>query len=228
MNYLGHRVFIYDPFKGFNEIKVDVDVVFICVDEFNLDNAVQTLVDHDVKGLFVIRSTVPIGTTRRLMDKHKRHICHNPEFLRQATAFEDVLNPDRIVIGKCCDVHGEFLRNLYAPLDKPIFVTTPGVSEVVKLVSNAYLSMLISFWNEIYMLVKKLGLDIKEVAEIVCADRRMSRYGTLKFGEPFGGKCLPKDLNHLIDAFHKMQLTPVLLYAVKKVNEEIAKWEHDH
>lgn len=228
MNYLGHRIFIYDPFKGFNEIKVDVDVVFICVDEFNLDNAVQTLVDHDVKGLFVIRSTVPIGTTRRLMDKHKRHICHNPEFLRQATAFEDVLNPDRIVIGKCCDVHGEFLRNLYAPLGKPIFVTTPEVSEVVKLVSNAYLSMLISFWNEIYMLVKKLGLDIKEVAEIVCADRRMSRYGTLKFGEPFGGKCLPKDLNHLIDAFHKMQLTPVLLYAVKKVNEEIAKWKHDH
>lgn len=223
MKYLGHGVTVYDPYKGFNDIDDAADVVFICVNEDAIDDAVRTLVSHGVKGLLVIKSTVPVGFTRQLMNKYGRHICHNPEFIRQHSALTDVLNPDRIVIGKCCDVHANLLKSIYEPLRRPIFIMSPEASELVKLASNAYLSMLISFWNEIYMLARKLGLDVREVADAVCADHRMSRYGTSKFGEPFGGRCLPKDLDMLIGVFQQNQLQPVLLHAVKKVNEMIRK-----
>jgi UDPglucose 6-dehydrogenase len=155
------------------------------------------------------------------MEKHRIHICHNPEFLREKYAFEDVLNPDRVVIGQCCTEHGELLANLYAPLGKPIYMTVPKISELAKLVSNAYLSTLITFWNEVFLLTEKLKVDVREVAELVCSDHRMSRYGTSKFGEPFKGKCLPKDLMHLINVFKKHGLNPLLFESVKKINDDL-------
>jgi len=219
---LGHEVFVYDPYVlPDNRLERNVDLTFICTHEANVEEALQTLISEKVQGLYVIKSTTPPGTTKGLMEKYGVHICHNPEFLRQKHAYEDVMNPDRIIIGKCCDEHGEFLRKFYAPLKKPTFLTAPTVSETVKLVSNAYLSMLITFWNEVNELAKKLGLKTAEIAEMVCADKRISRYGTMKFGEPFYGSCLPKDLNHLIDAYFNAKLNPKLFEVVKEINE---KW----
>lgn len=219
---LGHEVFVYDPYVlPDSKLQRNVDLTFICTPETNVEEALQNLISEKVQGLYVIKSTTPIGTTEKLMEKFGVHICHNPEFLRQKYAYEDVMNPDRIVIGKCCDEHGEILRKLYAPLGKPIFVTTLTVSETVKLVSNAYLSMLITFWNEINELAKKLCLRTTEIAEMVCADRRISRYGTTKFGEPFSGSCLPKDLDCLIDAYISLKLNPALFEAIKTFNKNL-------
>jgi len=220
---LGHEVYIFDPYL-FPDIKSperNVDISFICTPDFAVENAIRNLIENKVDGLVVIKSTVPIGTTEELSKKFKIHICHNPEFLREAHAYEDVMNPDRIVIGQCCPEHGKLLISLYSPLKKPIYVTSSKTSETVKLLSNSYLAMLITFWNEANELCKQLGLDIREVANLVCADRRMSRYGTRKFGEAFGGKCLPKDLNHLREAFRKFGLNPLLFDAIQDYNNKL-------
>ena len=119
--------------------------------------------------------------------------------------------------------HAEKLVSLYAPMKKPVFVTDPTTSEAAKLLSNSYLAMLITFWNEVNELAEKLGLNIHEVAKLVRADSRVSAYGTSKFGQPFGGKCLPSNIDQLINAFHHEGLNPLLFEAIKKYNQRLQK-----
>ena len=222
---LGHEVFFFDPYL-FPEIESperNVELTFICTPEHAVDESVQNLISEQVQGLCVIKSTVSVGTTEALTKKYDLHIAHNPEFLRENYANEDVLNPDRIIIGKCCNEHTEKLVSLYAPMNKPIFVTDSTTSEAVKLLSNSYLAVLITFWNEATALARKLGVNINEVAELVRADHRVSAYGTSKFGQPFGGKCLPSNLDQLIDAFQSEGLNPLLFETIKKYNLRLQK-----
>jgi nucleotide sugar dehydrogenase len=222
---LGHEVFIFDPYL-FPEMQCPekhVDLTFICPPEHAVDEAVQNLISNHVEGLYVIKSTVSVGRTEELMKKYGVHIAHNPEFLREQRANEDVVNPDRIIIGQCCKEHAKKLVSLYAPMQKPIFITEPKISEAVKLLSNSYLAMLITFWNEANELAGKLGVKITEVAELVRADHRVSTYGTSKFGEPFAGKCLPSNIDQLISVFHNQGLNPLLFEAVKKFNQRMQK-----
>jgi UDPglucose 6-dehydrogenase len=222
---LEHEVFIFDPYL-FPAVKCpekDVDLTFICTPEHAVDEAVHNLIREHVGGLYVVKSTVSVGTTEELMKKYGVHILHNPEFLRENYANEDVVNPDRIIIGQCCEEHAEKLVSLYQPMNKPVFITDPTTSEAVKLLSNSYLAVLITFWNEANELAGKLGVNINEVAELVRADHRMSAYGTCKFGQPFGGKCLPSNIDQLINAFHSQGLNPLLFEAVKKYNLRLQK-----
>jgi UDPglucose 6-dehydrogenase len=222
---LKHEVFIFDPYLFPAVIcpEKNADLTFICTPEHAVDEALQNLIRERVEGLYVIKSTTKVGTTEELMKKYGVHISHNPEFLREQCANEDVANPDRIIIGQCCKEHAEKLVSLYAPMNKPIFVTNPTTSEATKLLSNSYLAMLITFWNEANELAEKLGLNIHEVAKLVRADSRVSAYGTSKFGQPFGGKCLPSNLDQLINAFHSEELNPLLFEAVKKYNLRLRK-----
>jgi UDPglucose 6-dehydrogenase len=194
---------------------------FICTYDDKVPDIIQLLKTNQVQGLYTVKSTLPQGSTISLMKKYEVHVCHNPEFLRQDHALEDVLNPDRIIIGKCCDVHAELLKKLYAPLKKPMLIVDPTESELIKLTSNAYLCTIITFWNEVFALTRKNGVDIKAVAKGVTLDSRISEYGTMKFGKAFNGKCLPKDLNHLLDAFHEVGLNTSMFESVRKVNEEL-------
>jgi len=222
---LGHEVFIFDPylFPTVESPEKNVDFTFICTPEHAVDETVQKLIRENVDCLYVVKSTVSVGTTEELSKKYGVHILHNPEFLRENYANEDVLNPDRIIIGQCCSEHAEKLVSLYMPMNKPIFVTDPTVSEAAKLLSNSYLAVLITFWNEANELAEKLGVNIKKVAELVRADHRVSAYGTHKFGQPFGGKCLPSNVDQLINAFHSQGLNPLLFEAVKKYNLKLQK-----
>ena len=222
---LKHEVFVFDPYL-FPVAKCperEVDLTFICTPGHAVAEAVQNLISEHVDGLYVVKSTVSAGTTKKLMEKYGVHISNNPEFLRENYANEDVLNPDRIIIGQCCKEHAEKLVSLYAPMTKPIFVTDPTTSESVKLLSNSYLAMLITFWNEANELAQKLGLNIHEIAKLVRADHRVAAYGTSKFGEPFEGKCLPANLDQLITAFHSSGLNPVLFEAIKEYNQRLKK-----
>ena len=229
MNSFGNEVFAYDvkeqspePYISFSLTPWSgVDVTFICVPEWAVYEAVRLLVHVKEVGLLVIKSTVSLGTTDNLMKQFNVHICHNPEFLREKHSKDDVVNPDRVIVGRCCEEHGALLLELYAPLKKPMFVTTPLASELAKLVSNAYLATLITFWNEVNEITQRLKLDVQGTSHLVCSDSRMSRYGTEKFGEPFGGKCLLKDLNHLIDAYKSNGLNPTLFEAVESFNEKL-------
>jgi UDPglucose 6-dehydrogenase len=225
MRRLNHEVFIFDPyvFPAITAPEKNVDLTFICTPESAVEECVQTLIKEGVVGLYVVKSTVSVGTTEALMKNYGVHLIHNPEFLRENYACEDVENPDRIIIGQCCREHGEKLVSLYSPMKKPVFVTDPSTSEAAKLLSNSHLAMLITFWNEANELAEKLGLDIRELAELVTADNRISLYGTSKFGEPFEGKCLPANLDQLITAFHGAGLNPLLFEAIKKYNQRLSK-----
>jgi nucleotide sugar dehydrogenase len=225
---LGHAVLGYDHHRTsfeyatmVKEIQKDVDLTFVCVPEAGVPDVVKDLAFKKVKGLYVIKSTVPSGTTLSLMADLHLHICHNPEFLREEKAFEDVLNPNFVVIGQCCPEHAAVLQKLYSPLKCPIKVTQPTVSETLKVTLNSYLATLISFWNEINEVAIKLNLTTKELAELACLDPRVSRYGTGFFGAPFGGKCLPKDLDQLIGIGLKAGVKPQLLEAIREYNRSL-------
>jgi UDPglucose 6-dehydrogenase len=225
---LGHDVLGVDPKKTTFEYarvfpvpQTDVDVTFVCPPEAFVPGVINDLVSRRVKGLYVIKSTVPSGTTQALMKQHNVHICHNPEFLREETAFYDVVHPSSVVIGQCCTEHAELLKSLYIPLGCPVVVSQPTVTETVKLTLNSYLATLISFWNEIDKVTKGLGFTTKELAGLVRLNPRVSSYGTDFFGSPFGGKCLPKDLDQLIEVFHNAGADSSLLEAVRDFNKKL-------
>ena len=226
MQKLGHCVFIFDPFKGRVEMERNVDITFICTPEQNVEEALKTLIENDVRGLYVIKSTVPVGTTKSLTEQYKRHICHNPEFLRERHALEDVVNPSRIVIGECCHRHGEQLRDLYAPLHVKIFRTDPTTSEMIKLLTNAWRAVSISFWNEVAEVCARVGADVETVADAcdtgkVLGEWEGGKWGTKFFGKPYGGRCLPKDVKHLIETFQRYGLKSKILEAAEDVNESL-------
>lgn len=227
----GHRIIFYDidkekilelHSKGLEVSEKPVsqaDIHFICTPESVVEKVVDQLAKFD--GLIVIRSSVLPGTTTRLTEKHGKHISHNPEFLRAAMASWDSLNPDRIVIGECCKNHGDVLEKLYKPLRAPIVRVDPTTSEIIKLASNATLSTYISFWNEIHNICNIIEVNSHVVGKVSSMDRRISEYGASMHGKAFGGACLPKDLDHLIEFSEEKGYTPELLKAIKNLNERM-------
>jgi len=225
---LGHEVLGVDPAKSTSpyarmvkHIEKVVDITFICTPESAAEGVVKELVQQKVKGLYVIRSTVPPKTTQRLMEKYGVHLCHNPEFLRVKTAFDDIIHPYFVLIGQCCPEHGDILRKFYASAEHPVVITEPTISETVKITLNSYLATLIAFWNEIDELTISMGVNTKEVASIARFDPRVSSYGTEFFGVAFGGTCLPKDIKQLIKACLQGGVSPQLLEAVRDSNEAL-------
>lgn len=225
---LGHSVVGYDvtrdsnPYCKMNDCVVgDVDITFICTPESVVENVIDSLLNIGHKGIIVIKSTVPVHTTKNISEKFNAHICHNPEFLREEYYMEDILNPSMVVLGECCKAHGDLLESFYIPINKPIIRTDTNSSELVKLTINSHLSMLITFWNEIDELCNKLHIDAKKIANIVCHDQRISSYGCNYFGNPYGGKCLPKDIRHIISGFRNEGLNPKLFEACESFNEHL-------
>jgi len=170
--------------------------------------------------LIVIRSSVAPNTCSALQGKYKRHICHNPEFLREATALQDEFSPARIVIGECCKEHGDLLEELYKPLQRPIIRTDPTTSELVKLANNVHLNCLISYWNTIEEIAKRAGVSGHQVGMIASLDPRISPYGS-RLHQKYGGRCLPKDISHLIEFAKTLGYDPVLLKAIEEVNKQL-------
>jgi len=225
---LGCDVYGYDLFKkaplnqitfSANNPSTECDITFICTMEDQVENVVQRLKTTGYKGLIVIKSSVTPMTTKTLMAKYGLHICHSPEFLKEKTSLHDALNPDRIVIGQCCEKHGQQLQTLYKPLNTQIITVDPTTSETAKLLANAYLALMISFWNQTNQLAQKLGVKSEDLAKIVTADKRISKHGTKWFGKTFDGKCLPKDLAHLIKAYEAEGIEPTLLRATQQIND---------
>jgi UDPglucose 6-dehydrogenase len=156
----------------------------------------------------VLKSTVPVGTTHSVgkiissyFDKHCC-IASNPEFLREGTAVEDFMRPDRVVIGTTCSDARDVLVKLYRPFATgKVLVMDPASSELVKYASNSYLATRISFMNEMSRLAAALGADIDKVRAGMGADPRIGpKY--LYPGPGYGGSCLPKDvaaIQHIAD-----------------------------
>ena len=178
------------------------DVVILCLptklgqDGFDLTyirRAVKELYGYLETRTVILRSTVTPGTTRKISETiPKDRLVYNPEFLRQAHALADFLNPYRIVIGAESEEARQTARALYKGFDAPMIVTDWETAETAKLACNAFLASKISFFNELWLLCEKLGVDSEEVERIAALDERIGLYGS-KGGAPYEGACLPKD-----------------------------------
>jgi len=153
--------------------------------------------------LVVQKSTVPVGTgdrVRALLKKHGKRgvpfdVASNPEFLREGSAVENFMRPDRIVIGANTEKARRLLKSIYAPLyllETPTLLTDVRTAELLKYAANAFLATKISFVNEMANLAEAVGADIQDVAKGMGLDRRIGPK-FLHPGPGFGGSCLPKD-----------------------------------
>jgi UDPglucose 6-dehydrogenase len=182
--------------------------------------------------LLVFRSTMLPGTMRNVVVNYLQsnsssstigrdyNICFNPEFLRQNTALEDFFKPDRVVIGEDGIGGSEPLEGIYQQLTQNIIVTSYEAAEMIKYASNCFLSLKISFFNEIGLICKQMGIDDKAVSVGVSLDKRIGNYGT-QFGKPFEGACLPKDTEALAGFIKKLQLNPDLLQVALDINRKM-------
>lgn len=176
----------------------------------------------------VVKSTVTPGTTENkiipiLEESGKKAgkdfgVCTNPEFLREGTALDDFLNPDRIVIGEFDERSGRILEKTYSDFGAPIIRTDLREAELIKYVSNSLLATKISFINEIGNLCKELDIDIYDVADGVGMDQRVER-SFLDSGAGFGGSCFPKDVRALVKLMEKNGKASEILQSVIDVNE---------
>jgi UDPglucose 6-dehydrogenase len=175
------------------------------------------------------KSTVPVGTGERLREVIRTHqtepcrfdIVSNPEFLREGSAIEDFLRPNRIVIGADSPQATAIMKDLYRPLyliETPFVVTDIPSAEMIKYASNAFLATKVSFINEIANLCERVGADVQVVARAMGLDQRIgSKF--LHAGPGFGGSCFPKDVAALIQTGDTVGHTMEIARATARVNE---------
>jgi UDPglucose 6-dehydrogenase len=175
------------------------------------------------------KSTVPVGTGERLREVIRTHqtepcrfdIVSNPEFLREGSAIEDFLRPNRIVIGADSPQATAIMKDLYRPLyliETPFVVTDIPSAEMIKYASNAFLATKVSFINEIANLCERVGADVQVVARAMGLDQRIgSKF--LHAGPGFGGSCFPKDVAALIQTGDMVGHTMEIARATARVNE---------
>ncbi len=177
----------------------------------------------------VNKSTVPVGTgdlVRELIQKHQARpvefdVVANPEFLREGSAIEDTLRPDRIVIGAPTQQVARVLLELYAPLERPMIITDVPSAEMIKYASNAFLATKVSFINAIATVCELAGADVSQVIKGMGLDPRIGPT-FLQAGLGFGGACLPKDSDSLIQTAAALGYDFKLLQAVVEINRERA------
>ncbi len=192
-------------------------------------DAIDTIVKHmNDDTTIIIKSTVPIGTSKRINEYIKMHtqkpyqLATNPEFLREGTAIYDFLNPDRIVCGIQNNGDIKILEKLYAPLiakNIPFISTDFATSETIKYASNCFLALKLSYINEIANLCEKTGADIKTVSYGVGLDHRINHY-FLNPGPGYGGSCLPKDTMGLLHTAHILGNPLYTIDAAHRANKD--------
>lgn len=190
-----------------------------------VDEIADTINDYKV---IVIKSTVPVGTSKILRERIKKRlkkdiefdIVSNPEFLREGSAVHDFLRPDRVVLGSNSEKALAIVRDLYRPLyllETPIVSTTNETAELIKYASNTMLALKISFINEMANLCDKVGGDIYQIATAMGMDKRIGAK-FLHPGPGYGGSCFPKDVLALAKESEKFGYDFKLSKAILEVN----------
>jgi len=222
------------------------EFLFVCVPtpmysdysgiDLSIVNGVVDFVAPKIEGtdrILVIKSTVVPGTTARYKKRYpKVKLAMNPEFLTEANALSDFLNPDRTVIGSFSQSVSERLvglyRDLYGPKSK-VFITDPSTAEMVKYMSNVFLATKVILANEMFDLCTALGIKYEEVKEMVAADTRIgSSHLNVTTIRGFGGKCFPKDTVALLAFAKKKGVDLSIVKTMWEKNLKIRKvkdWE---
>ena len=219
----------------------DADIIFITVGtpskrieeeadlSFVWDVAEEISKNISKYSIIVTKSTVPVGTTMQVKNIISKKInekyfdvVSNPEFLREGSAINDFMRPDRVVIGCENKKSEDMMRELYRPLyllETPIVSTTVESAEIIKYASNSFLATKISFINQVADLCEKVGADVQDVAKGMGIDKRIgSKF--LHAGPGYGGSCFPKDVKAFIRTAKKNDINFSILSAVNKSNEE--------
>src|SRR5215213_628254 len=212
------------------DVLQSAELLFCCVDTpplysgdadlSRVERVVEELGDSREHAI-VMKSTVPVGTGRSIRRRRDDlGYVSNPEFLKEGTAVEDFMQPDRVVVGAGPESQdfGDRVAALYEPLGGPIVRTDVESAEMIKLASNAFLATKISFINEIANVSEELGADDEEVARGMGLDSRIGP-NFLRAGIGFGGSCFPKDVSALKQLAGNSGYHFQLLSSVIEVNE---------
>lgn len=218
----------------------DRDAVFLCVGtpignngeaDVNdlLHSAKQTVENINQYTVVVEKSTAPAGTAEAMKLLAREHdqgkdydVAVNPEFLRESTAINDFLNPDRIVIGTNSKRADSILTDLYKPLNAPVLHTDMTTAELIKHASNAFLATKISYANMIADLAEKVNADALQALKGIGMDKRIGE-AFLQPGIGYGGYCFPKDVAAFIALHKKHGVNCELLESVARINDERKK-----
>lgn len=186
---------------------------------------------QNTEQVVMLKSTVPIGTTKRLAKKYRlKNLVHCPEFLTAANAKYDFVNADRTVIGSPyfrdgkVEKYSEMAKELFEEVfpEIPVHTMSSCESELVKYTANCFLATKVGFFNMIYMLGEKMNLDYTRVLEGVLSDPRIGRSHTKVPGPDgdygFGGTCFPKDVNAMIRTLEDNKISSAMLRSLWKDN----------
>ncbi len=197
----------------------DLSYVFAAAEEIGRALAENQANDPAAYAVVVTKSTVPVGTGRQVLEILRRtrpngglpegaaDVASNPEFLREGSAIEDFMRPDRVVIGADSERACTVMRQLYRPLyllETPMLFTDIETAELIKYAANAFLATKITFINEIADLCEAVGADVQDVAKGIGLDGRIGRK-FLHAGPGFGGSCFPKDCSALVRTAREAQ-----------------------
>lgn len=214
------------------------EVIFICVgtpqrengetDLSFVESAAGEIAENlDEYKIIANKSTVPVGTgdlVKRIIEKNRKEdvdfdVVSNPEFLREGTAIQDSLTPDRIVFGVPNKKVATKFLELYSPMERPMLVTDVNSAEIIKYASNAFLATKISFINAIADLCESAGANITDVSKGMGFDHRIGRE-FLNAGLGYGGSCFPKDIHSLMHTSRQHGIEFNLLEDVIEINKK--------
>lgn len=198
---------------------------------YNVAHSIGEYINHDC--FIITKSTVPVGTNKEISNiichelknrnaDYKVNFISNPEFLKEGSAVNDCLKPDRIVIGAENDESFEVIKKLYEPFVRNsynyVFMSINS-AEMTKYAANAMLATKISFMNELAGICDKTGVDINEVRKGIGSDHRIG-FNFIYPGCGYGGSCFPKDVSALIHIGLKNNCSTDILQSVNKINDE--------
>ena len=225
----GNLSFVVDSEKAVR----DAEFVYLCVptpqtadgpaDLRYLTAAVQQISPHLQPGTIVVnKSTVPVGSTllvEQALGRSDIPVVSNPEFLREGSAVDDFLHPDRVVIGSDDEAAASHVASLYVDCGAPIMVTDPASAETCKYAANAFLAAKLSFTNAIAAVCEAVGADVNDVLLGMGYDHRIG-HEFLRPGPGWGGSCLPKDSNAIISIAEDAGYDFALMRGVIQANDE--------
>lgn len=233
------RVYDVREHKCYNTIRetVNCDIVFVCLPTPMMNdgtcdlsfvlNFFSSVKVTNKETLFVIKSTVPIGTTDKILEmRGDIKVVHNPEFLTAVNAVQDFKNSDRHIIGgkqewclRLLELYQEFFPTT------PTRIVKSNESETIKYFANSFLAAKVSFFNNLYEICEKFEMNFDSVKEGICSDARIGFAHTKVPGPDglmgFGGYCFPKDINALINTLKENDIDSSLFESAWKYNQKI-------
>ena len=218
---------------GATEVGERSDIVFLCVPtpedrdgsaDLSFIEAASAEIGPVLRegAIVVNKSTVPVGTTNVVDEVIQRadiKVVSNPEFLREGTAVNDFLHPDRVVVGADDRGAAEKVAALYSSIETEIIITDAASAETIKYAANGFLAMKISFVNSVAAMCEAVGADVVDVVEGIGSDRRIGRE-FLQPGPGWGGSCFPKDSHSLVHLAETHGYGFSMMRGVIAVNDE--------